>query len=340
MALVEIEQETQRAGTGAEEPKVGLVLGAGGLVGLAYHAGTLAALENDLGWDPRSADLIVGSSAGSVIGTLLRSGISALDLAAWCANTSDDPLLAQVRRMEEELPPFGVAGLFRRWSVPGAAFWRQVLRNPWSLRFPTFSSLLPPGELTTADYRTQMQRLLGEDWPKGLWLCATRRDTGSRTVFGRTGSPRVPLSEAVAASCAIPTYFEPVVIDGAEYVDGGMRSSTNADLLLGRGLDVAIVIAPLSTSDPRSREWAAPLRLWVHHHVKREVAALRTAGIPVVLVEPGGVVRHEMGVDPMGRGRGDRVMRESFFEAGRLIANEAIRKMIRPFLPGVRHTMT
>ena len=130
MALAELEQETQGAGTGAEGPKVGLVLGAGGLVGLAHHAGTLAALENDLRWDPRSADVIVGSSAGSVIGTLLRSGISALDLAAWCASTSDDPLLAQVRQMEEELPPFGVSGLFRRWSVPGASFWRQVLRNP------------------------------------------------------------------------------------------------------------------------------------------------------------------------------------------------------------------
>ena len=128
MTLVETDQGTEGAATGAGGPKVGLVLGAGGLVGLAHHAGTLAALENDLRWDPRSADVIVGSSAGSLIGTLLRSGISALELAAWCVGPSDDPLLARVRQMEEELPPLGVGGLFRRWSAPGTAFWRRVLR--------------------------------------------------------------------------------------------------------------------------------------------------------------------------------------------------------------------
>ena len=128
------------------------------------------------------------------------------------------------------------------------------------------------------------------------------------------------------------------MIDGAEYVDGGIRSSTNADLLLDTALDVVIVVAPLSTKDPRSREWAAPLRLWAHHHVKKEVAALRASGIPVVLIEPGDVVRHEMGIDPMGRGRAERVMRESFFEAGRLVSNEVIRRMIGLSFPGVRHT--
>ena len=336
MTLAEMDHETEKAAA-AGAHKVGLVLGAGGLVGLAHLAGTLAALENDLRWDPRSAEVIVGSSAGSVIGTLLRSGISALDLAAWCASPSDDPLLARVRQMEEELPPLGLGGLFRHWSAPGTAFWRRVLRDPRSLRFPALSSLLPPGELATADYRKHMQRLLGENWPTGLWLCATQRDTGSRVVFGAPSSPRVPLSEAVAASCAIPTYFEPVEIEGTEYVDGGMRSSTNADLLSGTPLDVAIIIAPLSTSDPRSREWAAPVRLWAHRHVKKEVGALRAAGTRVLLIEPGGVVRHEMGVDPMGRGRADRVMRASFFEAGRLISNEAARKALGPSLAGIGH---
>ena len=63
--------------------KIGLVLGAGGVTGGAYIAGALAALENDLGFDARSADVIVGTSAGALIGALLRSGISAGDLAAW-----------------------------------------------------------------------------------------------------------------------------------------------------------------------------------------------------------------------------------------------------------------
>ena len=334
---METTRATEREG---EAPKVGLVLGAGGVVGLACHAGALAALENDLRWDPRRADVIVGSSAGSVTATLLRSGISALDLAAWCASPSDDPLLAQVRQMEEELPSLSIRGLFRRWSAPGPAFWRRVLREPRTLRLPALSSLLPSGHLGTTEYRSQIQSLLGEGWPGGLWLCATQRDTGSRAVFGAPGSPAVPLSEAVAASCAIPTYFEPVVMNGAEYVDGGISSSTNADLLSASSLDLVIVIAPLSTHDPRSREWSAPLRLWAHRHVKSEVAALRASGTRVLLIEPGGAVRHEMGLDPMGRGRAERVMRASFFETGWLVSSEAVRETIGPALRIVDHATT
>ena len=233
-----------------DAPRVGLVLGAGGLPGLAHHAGSLAALENDLRWDPRQADIIVGSSAGAVIATLLRSGISALDLASWCAGASDEPLLAQLRQMEEELPPLGIGGLFRRWPALSPAFWGRMLSDPRTLKLPPLSALLPPGVLATTEYRSHLQDLLSQSWPEGLWLCATRRDSGQRVVFGASGSPVVPLAEAVAASCAIPTYFEPVVMDGTEYVDGGLHSSTNADLLVASQLDVAVIIAPMSTRDP------------------------------------------------------------------------------------------
>ncbi len=67
---------------------VGLVLGAGGVVGQAYHAGVLSALHQSAGWDPRSADIIVGSSAGSITGTMLRLGVGATDLAAMATRLS------------------------------------------------------------------------------------------------------------------------------------------------------------------------------------------------------------------------------------------------------------
>ena len=63
-------------------PRVGLVLGGGGAVGAAYHAGALAAIEHDLGWDAHDADVIVGTSAGALVGALLRLGAPATDLAA------------------------------------------------------------------------------------------------------------------------------------------------------------------------------------------------------------------------------------------------------------------
>ncbi len=267
---------------------------------------------------------------------LLRSGISALDIAAWCAGDSDEPLLAQLRQIEEQLPPFGVGGLLRRWPALSLAFWGQMLSGPRGLRFPPLSALLPQGAHGTAAYRSYLGPLLSRMWPAGLWICATRRDTGQRVVFGAPGSPTVPLAEAVAASSAIPTYFEPVDIDGAEYVDGGLHSSTNADLLAASELDVAVVIAPMSTLDPKSREWGTPVRWWAHRQVEREVAVLRAAGTSVLLIEPGGVVRHEMGIDPMGRDRADRVVRASFFEAGRLALSTAAGEATGMLSRGIR----
>src|SRR5688500_669671 len=80
--------------------RTGLVLGAGGIVGQAYHAGVLAALEHDLGCDPRTADVIVGSSAGSVTGTLLRLGVPASDLAAYAVeaplSVDSEPIIEQL----------------------------------------------------------------------------------------------------------------------------------------------------------------------------------------------------------------------------------------------------
>src|SRR3954470_17972026 len=107
------------AGRAIDMARVGLVLGAGGIVGQAYHAGVLAALEHDLGWDPRTADIIVGSSAGSVTGTLLRLGVPAHDLAAWAVEAPLSPEGAPVMDAfgsdPPDLPPFDARNLLRRW---------------------------------------------------------------------------------------------------------------------------------------------------------------------------------------------------------------------------------
>ena len=92
-----------------EKPRIGLVLGAGGVVGQAYHSGVLAALEHDYGWDPRTADVIVGTSAGSITGMLLRSGVPASELAAWTvkAPLTSEGAAAQpaVRRGDPQVRP-------------------------------------------------------------------------------------------------------------------------------------------------------------------------------------------------------------------------------------------
>src|SRR5436190_23623558 len=111
-------------------PRIALVLGAGGVVGQAYHAGALAALEHDLGWDPREADIIVGSSAGSVTGALLRLGVSAADLS--CAAVAS-PLSPEAAPLFERLAAEGSPDVPLPSPSPLDAF------RPW--RSPTLSLL-------------------------------------------------------------------------------------------------------------------------------------------------------------------------------------------------------
>src|SRR5215212_7186801 len=119
-------------------PRVGLVLGAGGVVGQAYHAGVLAALELDLGWDPRTADVIVGSSAGSVTGTALRLGVPAHDLAAWSVEgpISDEgaPVLEAFGADPPAFPPFEPSRMLRGWRLPSPALLARTVRRPWAFR--------------------------------------------------------------------------------------------------------------------------------------------------------------------------------------------------------------
>ena len=106
-----------------------------------------------------------------------------------------------------------------------------------------------------------------------------RRRDGRRVVFGRDGAPQTDLAHAVAASCAIPGFFHPVVIDGEPYVDGGVHSPTNADVLRGWDLDVLIVSSPMSVDVGSVRPTLDVLpRLHAHRYLQRETAPLRRHG--------------------------------------------------------------
>src|SRR5438874_159707 len=193
--------------------RIGLVLGAGGFGGRAFHAGVLAALEEGLGWDPRDAEVIVGTSAGSQVGTALRIGISAHDLATRIA-----------------------------------------------------------GEPVSAE--------------------------GSR-IFARLGPPPTDVATAVAASCAVPWLFAPVEIDGVRYVDGGVISPTNLDLLAGLGLDLAIVISPMSVGGRPSRKVDLPLRRFFRLRLGREAARVRRTGTRGVAFQPAAEEMAALGLNAM-----------------------------------------
>ena len=308
---------------------VGLVLGAGGVVGRAYHAGVLAALESEVGWDPRSADVIVGSSAGSITGTLLRLGVPASDLSALatCSPLSAEgaSLVERILPDPTDLPSPPPASWLRPWRSPSGALLARIAARPWTFR-PTVAAmtLLPAGRIDLTDRARPLDEMVGEQWPDGLWICAVRRTDGARVVFGRDGSPRAPLAAAVLASCAIPAYFAPVTIGGFEYFDGGVHSPTNADVLRRRPPDLVVVVSPMSAPRPPLGAADSLLRWSAHRRLDREARRLERAGSVVVKIEPGATALDAMGLRPMDDDRSHRVAEAGYEETVRLVAEGQI----------------
>ena len=302
--------------------KVGLVLGAGGIAGGAFHAGVLAALEEATGWDPRRAGLVVGTSAGSVSGAALRAGLSAPDMLARALGRRASPAGERLMRdvqvppapsplrpsREGGLPAQVISMLTRAAASPFAA-------RPWAL----LAGLLPEGAVSTEMISGSVGSLWREGWPDDpLWICAVRQADGRRVVFGR-GTDLPPVPVAVAASCAIPSFFQPVSIDGQSYVDGGVHSPTNADVVrhasndLGLDLELVLISSPMSLTG-RGLRWAGdqPVRRWSRLLLDTEARRLRRAGLHVLAFQPTPEDAAVMGVNAMDPARRSAVARQAY----------------------------
>lgn len=330
---------SERGDRRADGLRVGLVLGAGGVVGQAYQAGVLAALEHDLSWDARTAEIIVGSSAGSITATLLRIGVSASDLAAWAVqaplSVEGAPVMDRLVRPPSERAPFSMGHLVRPWRAPSAHLIRRNLGRPWAFR-PSVAALTlaPRGRVDIESEAAGLAELTaGEPWPDGLWICTVRRSDGARVVHGRPGTPPTSLAKAVTASCAIPGYFSPVRIGGVEHIDGGVHSSTNADVMRGLGLDLVIVVASMSAARGRASSPDALLRFGVHRRIDREVRRLQGEGTEVVRIEPSLRVLAAMGLNAMAEDRSGDVVREAFLDTGRRTAQPRVATRLSALSP-------
>jgi NTE family protein len=315
--------------------RVGLVLGAGGVVGQAYHSGVLAVLEHDFGFDARKVEVIVGTSAGSITGTLVRLGVSAEDLAAWTvkAPLSDegDVIRHIAASPVPDLAPFRAFSLLGRLRLPGPHMVQRALTRPLQFRpLAAGMALLAPGRHDIAEQLAALRTLEEPRWPEAaLWICAVRRRDGRRVVFGRPGTPPAPIHLAVAASCAVPGYFAPVEIGGHSYVDGGVHSPTNAATLRGCGLDLVIIISPMSGSSGWRPDFYSAARRYSSRLLAREVRALEAGGTATVVFAPGAREQELMGNDMMARDRLNDVIQGSFLAAGRRAATPEVVDLIR-----------
>jgi NTE family protein len=295
--------------------RIGLVLGAGGLTGQAFHAGVLAALVEATGWDPRTASLMVGTSAGAGVGAYLRLGLSGPDLAALLAteplSDAGADLIGRLGPSGDWTTPVGP----RNWPKPphprlvARAITRPLKIRPEAVLGVTF----PAGRVPTESWAGSLRAITGPDWPEDpLWICAVRMDDARRVVFGREGAPVTDLATAVAASAAIPGYFQPVEIDGKSYVDGGVHSPTNADVLRKEDLDLVLVSSPMSTSRNASlMTLGQPMRRAFRLRLQQEVRRLHRRGIPTVVFQPSEADQAAMGMKAMDNERQALVVQAS-----------------------------
>jgi|SRR5436190_6802236 len=282
--------------------RIGLVLGAGGFGGRAFHAGVLSALEEGTGWDPRDAEVVVGTSAGSQVATGLRIGISAPDLAARIAGRPVSPDGQRIYDRLGTVPTIAPAwrDLVKLPNVPRARMMKRFARHPVQAMGAFATSFLPVGSLSVQEYASTFRRVLGDAWPdRELWLCAARVEDGCRVAFGRLEAPETDVATAVAASCAVPWLFAPVEVQGVRYVDGGVYSPTNLDLTAGLGLDLVIVISPMSVARHPSRQVDLPVRRMFRMRLGREAARVRRSGTRVVAFQPGPEELAALGLNAM-----------------------------------------
>lgn len=260
--------------------RTALVLGGGGLTGIAWELGLLTGLAAS-GLDLTDADVVVGTSAGSVVGAQIRSGTPLEELFTEQLRDPTGELVASIG-LPVNLRYVGHA------LRPG---------TPRQVRQRIGRAALQARTVTEAERREVIaQQLRSPEWPeRELLVTAVEASSGQMTVFSKRSGVR--LVDAVGASCAVPLVWPPVTVDGRRYVDGGVRSPVNADL--ARGCDRVVVLAPVTAAARR---------------VSRIPEQLRGLGPHVrsVLVTPNPQAR-----EAIGRNVLDPVQRAATARAGR-----------------------
>jgi NTE family protein len=292
----------------ADGVRRGLVMGAGGALGAAWTVGALGALSEVEGYNPQQCDVVVGTSAGSVVAALLGCGVPVEDLVERLVGHEPQHVVGT-----GPVNPFDVHAALAAvpWPVLLPGNLRLAMRTVGRPRRHTMmtlaAGLAPRGRGDLGPLAEMIDEAEGgHGWPVApvTWVVAMDYDSGKRVVFGRADAPTVPLADAVTASCAAPGFFPPVRIGRSRYVDGGAVSVTNADVLLRDDLDEILVLAPMATGERTVRRSAAGraegrLRRHFTAQLDIEVGRLRATGTAVRVLVPTAEDRAAMGLNVM-----------------------------------------
>jgi NTE family protein len=303
--------------------RTGLVLGAGGVLGAAWMTGALACLQDRLPCAAGDVDIIVGTSAGSVLAAALRCHAPFEEMIAWQRGQATGILSESVALAARDgpLPPLP------RWRFGSVPLARAALLTPH--RVPWWvgaSAWLPHGRGQHAALRSLVSALHLRHhqhaasagplphWVDGrTWIAAVDYDAGQRVLFGQAGAPHASLPEAVVASCSIPGWYEPTVIGGRRYVDGGVRSATSLDVLAGTDVHEVYVLAPMASTETDHPlqphlQMERRLRQVITYGLLRQAKALCAQGKRVTVLTPGPRDLAAMGINLMDPRRREAVM--------------------------------
>ena len=262
-----------------------LVLAGGGVLGEAWMSGIVGGIE-DGGGDLAATELLVGTSAGSIVAARLASGRpvrrppragggrdSGGDHAPDAPPARELPLAALASRAAAAaISP--LADPLLALGAPGGAIARSALL-----------ARVPPGRRRLDELAAWIEHI-GATFDGRLRVCCVDRRSGRRVVFGAPGAPPARVSSAVAASCSIPGVFAPVTIGGREYVDGGAWSQTNLDAAaVGRSTRVLCLNPVLGLPAAPTSPWRALHSAW-RTRARLEALALRRRGATVRMLGP------------------------------------------------------
>ncbi|MFD9307306.1 patatin-like phospholipase family protein [Streptomyces sp. NPDC060048] len=270
---------------GADGKGTALVLGGGGLTGVGWEAGILYGLAR-AGVDLFDADLVVGTSAGSVVGAQLTSG----------ALTPQELYERQLGDARGELTARLRASLIARYAV---AMVRSRDAEAYRRRVGAIALAAATGP--EAERRKVLEaRLVSHAWPeRRLVVTAVDALTGELAAFERGSG--AGLVDAVSASCAVPGVWPPVTVAGRRFIDGGIRSATNADLASGYAR--VVILAPMSMGSGLIPSPAS------------QAARLRAAGAKVLLITPSPEARKVFGRNVLDPARRDPAARAGLAQA-------------------------
>ena len=266
-----------------------LVLGGGSVAGVAWELGIITGLH-EKNVDVRGADIIIGTSAGAMVGAQIISGTDLESLFA-----SQLAPVEQLKERKGEFDPARLKEIFNRVVAEAGPDIKAIRTRigAYALAAPT---------VPEAERRASIAaRLPSHTWPKPrLLIVAVDTATGEEYIMDRESG--VSLVDAVAASCAVPGIRPPVTIAGRRYMDGGMRSTTNADL--AKGYDHVLILNPLGANE----DWMS---------IIEEAEALEREGSRVLVIEPDAASVTAIGLNPM-----DLATRQPSALAGRALGRE------------------